>query len=69
MPDRRVPLSLTYTQIGMLLGALGVVQLRLNGRTTELVQRELQALRDDINEQVQETARQQETLPCRHSRT
>lgn len=56
-PDERVPLDLTYTQIGMILGALAAVQMRINGSQNSLVQRELNDLRQDINEQVQETAR------------
>lgn len=53
-PDERVPIELTYRQIGMVLGALSVVQLSLNGRKTEMVQREIEELRQEINEQVQE---------------
>ena len=55
-PDDRVPLSLTYVQVGMVLAALSILQGRMNGHGADLAQREVEALRRDINEQVQETA-------------
>lgn len=53
-PDERVPIELTYRQIGLIQGALAHTQLSVNGDSTELVQREVQELRREIYEQVQE---------------
>lgn len=55
-PDERVPLDLTYRQIGLIKGALAHTQLNVYGDRHELLQREIHALRREIDEQVQETA-------------
>lgn len=54
MPDGRVKIELTYRQIGMIFGALNVVQSKINGAQNTLVQMELRELRDEMTEQIQE---------------
>jgi hypothetical protein len=56
-PDERVPIELTYVQIGLVLGALAHTQLNVHGDKSELVQREIHQLRREINEQVQATVK------------
>lgn len=64
MPGRRMNLSLTFEQIGMIRGALAVTLAGLKGPQAELAVREVNQLIGEIGEQVNEQIGERTSAPA-----